>query len=473
MKPKLKTGFSGRQAGALVLGLLLCLAPAGTIWCQQSPSGGGESAESGGAEFYTMEESIERALEVNPRISAAESEVSRAEAKSGRMRGDYFPTLSAQSSVQSINSLDSEGPADEDYLDQWGSVSNLRLSQSLFEGFTVFNKHQKSVLGREVAEARKKQAEKDLVLEIQTRFLELLKAKEDVDSLRDSVDRLEVNLASAEAFHGRQMLSYSEVLQAEVDLADARQEMNQAEKQVEVLRGELNIFLGFAPARKIRYQGGLSRRGGIDMTMEQCLSRAREKRPEMRIAEKSIDMAEKEKEIAMGGLSPRLSADADYNYRHTDYDEPGESMGQTYDRDQTNSYWSVSLRLQWDFGLGGQQIYQHRETFHELERLRANRRDTLNTITSEVRSEFLSLREAAGRIVSTQKAVEAAGEAYRRSQKRFEVKIGTISELLDAQSRFSRAESNQNQAVADYLLSLARLNRAIGRDERKLVKGES
>lgn len=421
---------------------------------------------------YTMEESIDRALEENPRIRAAESEVSKAESAVGTSRSEYFPTLSLQSYTQSLNSVRAKGPTDEDYIDQQVNVAGIRLSQTLFEGFTVFNRHQRAVLQKELAEAEKSMAEKDMVLEIQERFLELLKAREDVESLKDSVNRLEVNLEAAKAFSERQMLPYSEVLQARVDLEDARQELSQAENKVETMRGELNIFLGFPPEQKVNYRGELARGEDFEFTMPECIDIAYQHRPEILIAKKSIKMAEKEKAVAEGGYSPRLSADADYYYRDKDYDEPGTSMGQTYDRDQTNTHWSVTLRLDWEFDLGGGQVYRNREAFHELERLRRQRKDTRNRVAAQVRTKYLNLREADGRIESTNEAVKAAREAYSRSEKRFRVNIGTISELLDAQARLSRAESNHHQAVADYMLSLAGLNRAMGKKDRSLGRGE-
>ncbi len=422
---------------------------------------------------YTLGESIKRALSVNPRIKAAEAAVRKAESAVGSQRGEFFPTFSAQSYVEDISSVHSTGPADEDYIDQQIDVVNLRFSQTLFDGLKIFNKYQKSILNKELARARRIKAERDLALDVQVRFLKLLKAREDVKSLKDAVERLKVGVSSAEAFFEKEMLPYSEVLQARVELADARQQLSQAENQAETLEGELNILLGFSAARGISYKGELERAAEPPGSMQECLDYAYEHRPQMLIAEKSIKMAEKEKAIALGDFSPRLSANADYYYRDDDYSDMATNIaGEPYDRDQSNTYWTVSLRLQWDFGLGGQQFYRSKEVLHEIERLRQKRLETKNQISSEVRTQFLNLREADGRIGSTRTAVEAAEEGYARAKKRSEVRMGTISELLDAQARLSRAEANYNRAIADYLLSLARLNHAMGRKDFQLVPGK-
>lgn len=438
------------------------------------PAGAAAAAEAADAPqtalSYTLKESIKRALSVNPRIKAANADIRKAEAGIGSQRGNFFPTLSAQTYMQEISSLNAAGPSDEDYVDQQIDVANLRLTQTLFEGFRVFNKYEKAQLNKSLARARREKTEKKLVLDIQLRFLELLKAREDVSSLRDAVERMKVSVASAEAFYDKQMLPYSDVLQARVELADARQQLSQATTRVETLEGELNIYLGYAAYRKVRYQGDLSPPEAFSRNLQQCITCAVKNRPEMQIAEKGIQMAEKDKAVARGEFSPRVSANADYYYRDTDYDKKAvTSLGQSYDRDQSNTYWTVSLRLQWDFGLGGQTFYKNREILHEIERLRQKRRETKNQITAEVRTQYLKLREAEGRIESTKTAVQAAREGYARAQKRSRVRMGSITELLDAHARLSRAEANHNQAIADYLLSLARLTHAMGRDNYALA----
>jgi outer membrane protein TolC len=55
-----------------------------------------------------------------------------------------------------------------------------------------------------------------------------------------------------------------------------------------------------------------------------------------------------------------------------------------------------------------------------------------------------------------------ASETHERAQKRFESRVGTIIELLDAQERLTRAQINLSQARADYQTALANLLYAMG-----------
>ncbi len=454
----------------LLIGMSICLASAAAYAGNADRDPAEKNSGQSDTVAYTLSQSVERGLSVNPRIRSAESAVRKADSEIANQRGNFFPSFSAQTYTQAISSIDADGPTDEDYVDQQIDVVNLKISQTLFDGLTIFNRHQKAVLNKKVVKARKKRTELRLVLDIQKFFLDLLKAKEDVKSLRDAVHRMEVNVESAKSYYKEKMAPYTQVLQAKVELADIRQKLSQAENKVETTRVQLNILLGFPGYRDISYTGDLEQGHDFTKSLNECLDYAYQHRPEMRIGEKSIDMARKEKKISLGQFSPRLSADADYYYRDNDYDKPGTRMGQTYDRDQQNTYWTVSLRLQWKFGLGGQQFHQHSKASHEIQRLEQDLQATKNQINAEVRTHYMALQEADERIETTQTTVESAREAYARAKKRFDVRMGTVSELLDAQARLSRAEANYNRAIGDYLSSLAKLYHAMGLQNHSLAR---
>ena len=75
----------------------------------------------------------------------------------------------------------------------------------------------------------------------------------------------------------------------------------------------------------------------------------------------------------------------------------------------------------------------------------------------------MNVREAAQRIEAAKTAVTSARENYRLAQGRFDVRVGTILELTDAQLALKQAQQTQAQALADYRIGLARLDLAIGR----------
>ncbi|MFO7802824.1 MAG: TolC family protein [Desulfovermiculus sp.] len=413
---------------------------------------------------YSLSESVQRCLQVNPQIEEAKYEVKKAQDDIGSARSSFLPTLGANYQHNDLRSIDSSGPTETDYLDQDSGTWNVQLTQRLFAGLTIFNSYQKSKLQEDMRSYQKEKVEMELIREVQSTFLQLLQARADVQSLQETIERLQAGLESVQAYYEQDMAPYVQVLEAEVELANARQDLSKAQNQVEIHRVRLNILLGHDPQQDIAYQGDLQGMSYMFApSLNACLDCAFEQRPDIRIIDKSIGMANKEEDIALGQFSPRVNLQGNYYSRDTDYDAKGQDFqGQSYDRDQENEYWTVGITVEWSLFEGGKRYHGYQKASHEISRLQQRLRYTKDQIRSEVRTSFLSLTEAKGRIKTNRTAIKEAQENFERSLKRLQSGMGTSTEVLDAQARLTRAESNLTQSRADYQLSLADLMYAIG-----------
>ena len=428
---------------------------------------------------YDMKQCIDRGLEVSPQIRAAKYKMQKAASERKGARSGFFPDLSASASYQDLNSLEAKGRVDPDYIDQDIGIYSVQLRQTLFAGFTVLNSLQKAELKKQLARAQKKQTEMKLIQQIQYYFLELQKAKQEIGSLNQAIERLEVNQKSAQSYFDVQMAPYLQVLQAEVDLADAKQQLSKAKNKKKQYKTQLNVLLDLSGKERVHYEGDLKNcTFSFGKDMKDCLEYALDNRPQIRVAQKSMKMAEEEVDIAQGKFYPRVNADLNYYVRDNDYDEPrttqtldpdtGERRTVKQSRDQENTYWSGSVKLQWKFNTGGREYYRHETAQNEVLRLEQQLKQTLNQVEIQVKTSYNSLKEAKSRIRSTKKALEGAQESYNRARQRLENEMGTISQVLDAQARLRRAEANYNQALADYKISLAELYYSMGKKKELL-----
>ena len=73
------------------------------------------------------------------------------------------------------------------------------------------------------------------------------------------------------------------------------------------------------------------------------------------------------------------------------------------------------------------------------------------------------VQELQTRTDAAESAVVSAQENFRLAQGRFDAGVGTILELTDAQLFLTQAQNTEAQALADYRIAVARLERAIGR----------
>lgn len=411
-----------------------------------------------------LEEAVRLGLERNQRVQAREYAVESSRSQVKSARGLFLPRLSLGYNHVWLDSIRAEGVEDVDYLDQTQDSLSLRLVQPLYAGETIVNTYRKARLQEDISVLEKESEERRLIRWIQEQFLLLLKAREDQRSLEQTVERLQVSKAAVESFAARDMVPHAEVLQARVELQDARLKLARARNQETIYKTHLDALLDFREPHDRSYVGDLSK---IDLSrhfeLDECLERAVKEHVDLKSVEKNIRIAAREKDIAIGRALPKVDLEVSGVDRTREYDQPGVgAFGQSIDRDQENLYWSVGLRVEWRFFSGGQQYYQRESMDFEMKRLQTLYQDTLSTIQTEVRSAYLRLEEAGQRVDATRSNVETALEGFQMEQERLKLRVGTLQSLLDAQDRLARAEADKNQALLDYQLALADLYYAMG-----------
>ena len=412
----------------------------------------------------TLEGCVNRALEVNPDLKSWRYELQKAAEALRISRGNFGPSLRVNYSYNDIGSIYSNGPTDEDYLDQKVGTFDVALVQPLFSGFSNIGRYRQAKLQYEWVTHQIALKEAQIVLSVQTLYSKILQTQGNVKSLRDTMQRLRLVLKVTRAFHEVNMAPYVHVLQAGVDLADATQQLSKAENELQTRIIQLNVLVGDSVGRTVTDQGDSGRiLVDFPMTEEQCLKHALENRPDLIAARKNIEIAETEVAIEFGRFYPTVNIEGHYTSRDRQYDEFGISaLGNAYDRSQQNDYWTVGVNLRLSLFESGRDYYTHRKAKREVDRQKEIVRTLEDRIHSEVRTQFASMQEAKGRIEVTLQFVLAAKENSDSAGKRFELQQGTLQEVLDAQGRLTRAETQRNESIYDYHQALANLYFSIG-----------
>jgi len=83
-------------------------------------------------------------------------------------------------------------------------------------------------------------------------------------------------------------------------------------------------------------------------------------------------------------------------------------------------------------------------------------------ISLEVKDAHLRLTEARDKIDVAKLAIEQAEENFRINQERFKEQVATATDVLDAQTLLTQARTNYYNALSDYNIARAKLERAMG-----------
>lgn len=351
-------------------------------------------------------------------------------------------------------------PIDTDSSSFDEDVWYLRVSQPLFTGFTITNTFVRSRLTREMTEAELEYARLEVARDIRQSFLNVLWAQQDRMSLEASVLRLEAQLDAAQAFFRLDLKPWLDVLQAEVDLNEAKENLSQIENAERIHTAKLLTQMGLPAEMQMELAGRLeSFQPDFALSLRECWAEARKNRPDLFIAHKAVEIAEKDVHLAWGRFSPTASLDFSYHVQDKYYKD--EQVADRYDL-RNREYWTVGVTVNMNLFEGGRSQATVARARHELFRIRKNMLQQELEAAYDVEAAYLLLKEAENRIASSVKVREAAQEAYEMAVVRYRTEIGTHTELLDAQDRLTRAETRSNQARAQYNKARASLYFAMG-----------
>lgn len=402
---------------------------------------------------YDMEKAVLRALKENYNVKAKESAAMAAEEGRKSARGSFGPVLSTSYGYTKLQHKPVAGSMvrDDSYF-TWG----VSVTQNVFSGLRTLSSYQKAALQKESAEADKVNNDISLILEVQQNFLNLLKARENIRSAQDSVERLLSQLKVTRAFYEVGLKPRLDVLQAEVDVANAEDTLLQATQSEETLTARLDTLLNIDIHKSVSYVGSLAKIP-FNLGLDECLERAYRQRPDIVIAQKAVEIAEKDTTIVGSDFYPQVNAQWSWETEGTKLTADGSSRNPNL-----YSAWNFGLQADWNVFEWGKTFYGYRQQKQLTSKAKAEQSNLHNEVAFEIKSKLLQINEADKRIKVSRKGLAQAREAFRMAEARYQAQVATITDVLDAQSRLTNAESAYTSAMGDYEIAISSLYAAMG-----------
>jgi outer membrane protein TolC len=113
------------------------------------------------------------------------------------------------------------------------------------------------------------------------------------------------------------------------------------------------------------------------------------------------------------------------------------------------------------------------ETLHNYYNVKAQEEDRRQLIALEVEQSYLRVVETQERIKATESAALAAKENLDLAQGRYQVGVGSIIEVTDAETLYTEAQINYVRTVYEYKIADAQLARAMGDTRVAVLKQNS
>lgn len=418
----------------------------------------GQSAFAGETVALNLDDAMLRAFQTNPTVSIAQYELDSARASYNVARQSRGISITASHTTKRggyddniIKKTDATGAWTGEY---WKNIGNnhsngLTASLPIFTGGKLSGTIKQAKANYQYNEVGVQRTYNEMRSTVTDGYFNMLQADNIQKLSAESVTRLEDHLKNVQAQYDVGVVAKVDVLRSQVELANAKQTLIQAENSYQVAEANMNKIVGLPMDTNLKLDNLLVY-NAYDKNMDDCLAYAAEHRPELMQAKYNVDAAKGALMVARSGHMPQVAASASQSWSDSNW--PGDEKGN----------WGVGVNVSMNVFDTGVTLSKIHGAEADLKKAEETYRNTVDSVNLDVRSNYLGLREAEKRISTTKLAVEQADEDYRIAQLRYMSGVGTNTDVLDAQVALTQAKTNYTKALYDYNTSKTALETSIG-----------
>jgi outer membrane protein len=408
-----------------------------------------------GADTLTLGQTVDLAIQANIGLKISQEESRAARSLREVQKSAFLPTVNLRYQYRRNDEAPSVGGFTAGSVNDYNFVASI--NQPIFSGFELINQYDIAKLGLDVTVLREKLTRQDIVLNAKQLYFSVLKTQKLLKVSEDTVTQIASQKDVAQNFYQVGMTPLNDLLQAQVELANAQQTLVTAQNNLELANANFNLLLRRPLDLPVRIEDVLEHTPWA-LSMADCLRTAEEKRLESKVARLDVEIARKQVDVTHKDFYPTVSLEGSY-FRSGD--DPTVSGGEgVSDPDG----WNIAAVASWNIWAWGRTTYGVKEKLSRLAQAEHGRTQIQDAIRLEVKQAYIRTKEAEKNIATAVTAITQAKENYRINEERYKQQVATATDLLNAQTLLSTTMTNYYNALYDFKISKATLQRAMGLD---------
>lgn len=424
-----------------------------------------------------MEKALEIALSENPTIKVANKEIQK---KQYAQKGSYaslFPQISfgadynrtLKKQVMYMDGFDmgsTEIPGMENMpsMDEgievgrdnnWSLGFNASMpivNASLWKSLSI------SAVDVEMAVEQARSSKIAMVNQVKKSYYGVLLANDSYRVFKDSYDNAMENYLDIKRKFEQGTVAEYDLIRANVTVKNSEPNMLQAENALVLAKWQLKALLGMDLDMNIQCEGQLSdfesNLFGDYLSTDTTLDNNTD------LKQMDLQAKQLEKTMTMQKFDylPTLSLTSMYQWTAMNNDFKFKNY-------MWNPYSMIGVSLSVPIFSGGSKFYKIKQTKNSIEQLNLQREDTQRNLQLAIKQYIDNMNTCVKRFDASQKGVEQAERGYMISQKRYDTGAGTLLEMNDSELALTQARLNFNQAIYDYMVAKADLEKVLGQQE--------
>ncbi len=397
-----------------------------------------------------LEDLIQISLCTNPALASQYMSVKVQEAALGAARAEYLPVVT----------LTGVGQVTGEKIEQGRYVQNEPVQGKAEAAWLLFDfggreANMRSIrLYTKAAAAQYDATTHNLLLSVQTAYLNLLAAQESLVSAKASLETYQRSYEEAQKRYKLGMVSLSDKLQAKTRYEQSLLTVVQHENLVKQNSGALAVLINLRPDTPISLVQPTFNEQDTKIkndNVQELMAQALEKRPELLAQQNTQQAAEANLHVARARMLPsfRVTASAALgdNWKHHSPYVVNNAAG---------------LMVSWPIFSGFANMYAAEQASYLYKQANNETENIKRQVENEVWSAYQNYKTAERSYEISQTVLESAEENHRVAFRYYEVGKTDIINLLSAVAQLADARQNKITAFYSLLLSKASLYRSIG-----------
>ena len=436
-----------------------------------------------GQETLSLQESIDMAMAENLSVKATQEKVNTAEQKIKEAIAAMLPSLSASGSYTYFGKLptmvfdidpsmfglppelletmgggaQAQGDAQPNEIpvgQEDTYRAGLALQQPIFMWGKLYNNYKQSKLNLEAASQELEAVRQQVILDVTTSFYGILLTEQLVKVAEMAVEQVQAHVKTAQDLVDAGMATNFDLLRAKVQLANIKSQFIRARNGLRLSEDSFKSIIGMELGAQVSVQGELVYQP-VELNLDELLMSAMENRPEIKQLQLQEQAGKKLVSLVKAGSKPNLMFVANH-----DWESYADTPGDVFDRDEWKRSWNVTLALNVPIFDGLATRARVKQAESGLRQIQIGMDQLMDGIGLEVRAAYLSFQESQEVLKAQEEAVQQAEESLRIANLRYGNGMLTSVELMDAELAFTQSQTNSFNALYDYTVALAKLEKA-------------
>ncbi|MCU7836175.1 MAG: TolC family outer membrane protein [gamma proteobacterium symbiont of Taylorina sp.] len=399
------------------------------------------------AQAANLIEVYNSAVRSDPVSIAAQLQVLISEESQQQSEANLFPQASLDASL-SDNRLRGNDIADQDYT---GNAIKLNIRQVLFD-MQAWRDNEKFELLIDKSSDEYHQAQSDLMVKVVERYFEVLQAKDAMELAQENTVTMKKNLEQLSALYKKQLVPVTGVYEIEARLDLAYSIEIEATAALSVAFERLYEVIGERIEKVSPLKEDLQFSAPTD-DIKKWLDLAMENNHFLAANRSNVLAAKKDLQVRQAGFAPRFNLNFIQSHQDTGYDNSP--------RPETDTS-TLMLSYSQPIYQGGGISSRKREGIHRVSLAEQGEIESLRRVEQQLREHYLNLKSDVLKIKANRHLIESEKKRSESMRAGFKFGTVTVSDVLDADTDFLKAQLEYQKAKYNYIKNQVRLKSVAG-----------